>query len=271
MRGLFNEDCLDTMRKMLDKSIKLILTSPPYDKLRIYNGYSFDFPNISKECYRVLEDGGILVWVVSDQVSNGTESGTSFKQALAFMELGFKLHDTMIWDKKDVFGTAGNPALRYQQAFEYIFVFVKGKINTFNPILRPVVQKDKIWSGTTRRDRRSNTTTDCLTVKRNIVNKDFKIANNIFTYPVGFNKTTKDKIAFKQPAIFPDQLTIDNILTWTNEGDLVYDPFTGSGTVLKACNMLNRKFIGSEISAEYCEIAIERGRLGNIEYIKDLL
>jgi DNA modification methylase len=268
---LYNENCLDTMARMTFGCIKLTISSPPYDKLRIYNGFSFDFNRVSSELFRITEEGGVLVWIVGDQVIKGSETGSSFKQALRFIEVGFKLHDTMIWDKKDVFGTAGNPATRYQQAFEYIFVFVKGKIKTFNPIMLPVVQKGKVWSGTTRRDRRSGIQTDCLTVKRDIKNKSEKIVNNIFTYPVGFNKTSKDKIAFKHPAIFPDKLAEDNILTWSNPGEIVYDPFMGSGTTAKMAILNGRRFVGSEISAEYCDIANERISKAKIDYHADIL
>lgn len=265
MQKVFNEDCLDTFLFLDANSLDLIFTSPPYDKLRVYKGFSFDFHSVAKESYRTLKVGGVLIWVVSDQTLKGSESGSSFKQALYFMSLGFNLHDTMIWDKVNVFGTAGNPVQRYQQAFEYIFVFTKGRIRTFNPITVPVVWQNKIWSGRTRRDRRSSRITDCLTVKRDILNKDSKVVNNIFRYEVGFNKTTKDKIAFDHSAVFPDALAYDMIISYTNRGDLVYDPFSGSGTTLKRAYLLDRKFIGSEISSEYCEIIHERLRLAEVE------
>jgi DNA modification methylase len=219
---IFNEDCLETLKKFKDNSIKFIISSPPYDKLRLYNGFCFDAKKVIPELYRVIEHGGVVVWVIADATVKGSETGTSFRQALLFMEIGFNLHDTMIWDKKHVFGTCGNPPLRYAQAFEYIFVFTKGRIKTFNPIMENCIQKDVIYSGTTRRDRRSNKLTACLTVKRDILNKDTKIKNNIFTYSVGFNKTSKDKIAFKHPAIYPEQLANDMIISYTNKGDLIY-------------------------------------------------
>lgn len=251
---IFNEDCIDTLKRLKDNSVKLVLSSPPYDKLRAYNGFSFDIYNVVKEMFRIIEDGGTVVWNVSDATVNGSETGTSFKQALLFMDMGFKLHDTMIWDKKHVFGTCGNPPLRYAQAFEYIFVFVKGKIKTFNPLIEDCIQQGVVYSGITRRDRRSSKITDCLTIKRNIANKDTKIKNNIFTYPVGFNKTSKDKIAFKHPAIFPEQLAADMIISYSNEGDLIYDPFMGSGTTAKMALLNKRNVIGSEISKDYIDL-----------------
>lgn len=261
MNEVFYEDCLDTMDRFPSNYIKLTVTSPPYGKLRLYHGFCFDFENTAKELYRVTQEGGVVVWNVCDSVIKGSETGDSFKQALYFLSIGFKLHDTMIWDKKDVFGTAGNPPLRYQQAFEYIFVFVKGTIKTFNPIRVDCLEPGRVYSGKTRRDRRSSKTTDCLTVKRNIANHDTKIHNNIFTYAVGFNKTTSDKIAFKHPAIFPDQLALDMITSFSDPGDIVYDPFTGSGTTLKMAKKSGRKYLGSEISIEYKPIIEERLKL----------
>lgn len=256
--NVFNEDCLETMKRFKDESIKLVITSPPYDKLRKYNGFSFNLPAMLPELYRVLQNGGVIVWVMGDSVEKGSETGSSFKQALSFMDAGFKLHDTMIWDKKHVFGTCGNPALRYAQSFEYIFVFVKGKIKTFNPILEECILKDIIYSGTTRKDRRSNIIVDDLVEFQKMKAKDFKIKNNIFIYPVGFNKTSKDKIAFKHPAIFPEQLVADMLLSYSNKQDLIYDPFMGSGTVAKMCLLNQRHYIGSEISSDYMEIINER-------------
>ena len=111
--------------------IDLTVTSPPYDNLRAYNGYSWDFESVAQELYRITKDGGVVVWVVGDATIKGSETGTSFKQALYFKEIGFKLHDTMIYQ-------SDKPPLthnRYEQKFEYMFVFSKGRPKTFNPIM----------------------------------------------------------------------------------------------------------------------------------------
>ncbi len=81
---------------------------------------------------------------------------------------------------------------------------------------------------------------------------------NVFEYVIGGGHTTKDKIAFEHPAIMPEKLAEDQIKTWTNEGDLIIDPFAGSGTTAKMCILNNRKFSGCEISEDYCNIFIER-------------
>ena len=247
---IYNEDCLQTMEKMPNNFIDLTVTSPPYDGLRTYNGYSFDFESIAKELYRVTKEGGVVVWVVNDSTKKGSESLTSFKQALYFKEIGFNVHDTMIYK-------ADKPPLthnRYEQQFEYMFVFSKGKPNTFNPILEPCKHANTTRSGTTMRQDSDNLSN--RSQSGNV--KSHKIKGNIWEYGVGNNKSTKDKIAFKHPAIFPEKLANDHIISWSNENDIIYDCFGGSGTTAKMSKILNRKWITSEVSSEYCEIIKER-------------
>lgn len=247
---LINDDCLKALKSMQDQSIDLVVTSPPYDNLRDYDGYSFDFENIAKELYRVLKDGGVIVWVVGDATINGSETGTSFKQALYFKEIGFNLHDTMIWYK----GSCPFPdKTRYYQSFEYMFVFVKGKIKTFNPIED---RKNK-WSGTKvhgtlRQSDGSLKKQTGLKVGREI--KDFGVRFNVWEQtPERNNKT-------EHPAIFPEKLALDHIKSWSNEGDIVLDPFMGSGTTGKMAILSKRHFIGIEISERYFGICEKRIR-----------
>jgi len=234
---LFNEDCVATMSKMPDASIDLVVTSPPYDNLRKYHGYTFDFPAIAKNLFRIVKKGGVVVWVVGDATVDGSETGTSFKQALHFMDVGFKLHDTMIYEKS---GMAYPSSSRYHQVFEYMFVLSKGSPKTFNPI------KD-----------RKNKYTGCCGGEQSF-REDKGMRFNIWRYPNGGNNTSKDKIAFAHPAPFPEQLAKDHISSWSKENDIVYDPMCGSGTTLKAAGLLNRQWIGSEISKEYCEMIQKR-------------
>ena len=247
---LFNMDCVECMRQIEDNTIDLTVTSPPYDDLRKYNGYSFDFENTAKELYRITKDGGIVVWVVGDKTEKGSESGTSFKQALYFKEIGFNLHDTMIY-------MSDKPPLthnRYEQKFEYMFVFSKGKPKTFNPIM-----EECKYAGSDKKARTFRHTGDELqeTHIKNKVNKE-KIKGNVWYFSTGYNKSTKDIIAFKHPAIFPEQLANDHIISWSNENDIVFDPFMGSGTTAKMAELNNRKWIGCELSEEYCWIIKER-------------
>lgn len=241
-------DCLEVMRGIPNSSIDLTVTSPPYDNLRTYNGFSFDFEGIAKELYRVTRQGGVVVWVVNDATVKGSESGTSFKQALYFKEIGFNLHDTMIYRKK----TPPKTHKRYEQEFEYMFIFCKGRLKTFNPIM---INKIYIDTRVNKAFGRNKTNEHDMGFSSD---KTQKIKGNVWEYLVGGGKSTKDKIAFEHPAIFPEQLAQDHILSWSNEGDTILDPFMGSGTTAKMAMLNKRNYIGIELSSEYCNIANKR-------------
>jgi len=232
---IYNENCLDTMARFPDGHIDLTLTSPPYDNLREYNGYSFDFEAIAKELYRITKPDGVLVWVVGDATIDGSESGSSFRQALFFKELGFKLHDTMIYEKNSPAYPARRDGNRYTQIFEYMFVFAKGKVPS-----QLICDKPNKWAGYK----------DFSGKLKNPV-PDFSPRNNIWKYTTSFN-------GWKHPAPFPEALAHDHIVSWSKPDDLVYDPFMGSGTTAFVARLLGRNYIGSEISKEYCEIIEER-------------
>ena len=256
LNKIYNIDCIDGLKQLDDNSVQLVVTSPPYDNLRTYKGYSFPFNDIVKELYRVVDDGGVVVWVVGDGTVDGGETGTSFRQALYFMENGFKLHDTMIYQKHNQTPNTGN-GIRYQQSFEYMFVFSKGKPKTVHLLTEPRRNScnDKRTSRMIRRQRNidGEFEEEHLYLIKQVVPK-----SNIWNYKVGLYNTSSDKVAFKHPAIFPEQLAIDHILSWSNENDLVLDIFMGSGTTAKASILTNRNYIGFEISEEYCKIANER-------------
>lgn len=255
LNKIYNESNLDTMARMPDNFIDLTVTSPPYDNLRDYKGYSFEFEEVAKELYRVTKPGGVVVWVVGDATKDGSESGTSFRQALYFMQLEFKLHDTMIY--KDCGLTMNHN--RYEQEFEYMFVFTKGKPKTFNPIKVKCLYYGKDSDRTGQFTQEHNEKGKKLRSNKERTNiKPEKIKGNVWEYPNGFGKSTKDEIAFGHPAIFPEKLAADHIYSWSNEGDLVYDCFAGSGTTLKMAHLQKRNWIGSEISAEYCDLANKR-------------
>jgi site-specific DNA-methyltransferase (adenine-specific) len=248
---IYNENCLDTMNSMPEESIDLTGTSPPYDDLRTYNGYSFDFENVAKGLFKVTKKGGVVVWVVGDQTKDGDKSGTSFRQALYFKEIGFKLHDVIIYEKSGVSPVKN----RYYPAFEYMFVLSKDKIKTFNPICdRPNKWRER-WGKTRQRRKADGTMGEKYESK---IAPEFGIRRNIWKYTQGGGYGSDDKIAYKHPAIFPEKLAEDHILSWSNEGDLVYDPFMGSGTTAKMAKLNNRNYIGSEISGEYINIINNR-------------
>ncbi len=250
---IINGDCADVMTLFPDNSVDLVVTSPPYDNLRTYKGYNFPFEAIAKQLYRVLKPGGIVVWVVSDATINGTETGTSFRQALKFMEVGFNLHDTMIFKKV-------NPVpqiyrKRYTNVFEYMFVFSKGTVATHNGLKVPCLHAGLELKGTTYKNYSKGEQ-----VRGKMANpvKSEKLKGNIWEYVVG--KNAIDQEAKKHPAPFPYQLAMDHILSWTNAGDLVLDPMCGSGTTCVAALDSNRNFIGIDISEEYCSLANQRIR-----------
>lgn len=249
---IFNEDCLEGMKRIPDNYIDLTVTSPPYDNLRTYNGFTFDFEGIAKELYRITKQGGVVVWVVGDATVKGSETGTSFKQALFFKEIGFNLHDTMIYAKQNVY--AHDPRnKRYKQSFEYMLVLSKGTPTTYNEIKdRPNKHAGKKLTGTKGRTQQG--------VKRKIKEQtisDYQARFNIWSYTTG-GSVASDKLAFEHPAIFPEQLAEDHILSWSNPGDIVFDPMCGSGTTLKMAKKNGRKYIGFEISEEYTNLARKR-------------
>jgi DNA modification methylase len=247
---IYCENNLQTMARMPDGFIDLTVTSPPYDNLRSYNGYQFDFEAMAKELYRVTKQGGVVVWVVCDKTIDGDESGTSFRQALYFKDIGFKLWDTEIFAKNNpIPGDCGD---RYRGIFEFMFILTKGAPKTFNPIEVPAVNPGKSFEQfRLERDGRNY-----YRGAEPIVVAATRKAANIFYYSVGVNGD--DFGAYKHPAIFPEQLAKDHIHSWSNPGDIVYDPFMGSGTTAKAAHLLDRNWIGSEISQEYVDLANKR-------------
>ena len=245
---IYCENCLDTMNRMPDNFIDLTVTSPPYDNLRTYKGYSFDFEKVAREIYRITKEGGVVVWVVGDATVKGSETGTSFKQVLYFKECGFNLHDTMIWNKGG-FSAVGALKVRYAPVFEYMFVLTKRKLKTFNPIKdRSNKCAGKNVSGTIRQSDGSMTP-----MSKVMIINEYGQRFNIWE-----QSPQRQRGKNKHPAPFPEQLANDHIISWSNEGDLVYDPFMGSGTAAKMAKLNNRNYIGSEISEEYCKIASAR-------------
>lgn len=252
MNELINGNCIEVMKSMDQGCIDLTVTSPPYDSLRDYKGFSFDFEGVAEQLYNVTKKGGVVVWVVGDQVIKGSESGTSFKQALYFKELGFNLHDTMIYHKMS--SSLPDPT-RYFQCFEYMFVFSKGKPKTVNLI----IDRKNNTGGSFRGHRSLRNKEGEMEFRPNSKKiPEFSRRQNVWTISQGYMHTTKDKYAYQHPAMFPESLAQDHIKTWSNEGDLILDPFCGSGTTCKMAKLLSRNYIGIDISEEYLEIAKRR-------------
>lgn len=247
LNKIYHGDCLDLMKDIPDNTIDLTVTSPPYDNLRTYNGYSFDFEGIAKELYRITKQGGVVVWVVGDATIKGSETGTSFRQALFFKEIGFRLHDTMIWNKGK-FSAVGALKTRYAPVFEYMFVLSKGRPKTFNPI----------------KDRKNKTAGQKIRGRIRQRDGSFKekstVGKIIKEYGQRFNvwEQAPQHGNNIHPAPFPEQIAEDHIISWSNPGDLVFDPMAGSGTTCKMALLNDRQYLGMEISQEYVDIANER-------------
>jgi len=252
LNNIYNENCLETMAKMPDNFIDMTVTSPPYDNMRNYSGNTFnEFESVAKELYRVTKNGGVVVWVVGDQTVKGDETGTSFKQALYFKQIGFNLFDTMIYLKPPR-GAVGNNNT-YWQTFEYMFVFSKGKPKNINLIRDRENKDERDGDNSTKRLHDGS----LLKQKRSGYSK-YGRRTNAWEYLIGKGHSASDRIAYEHPAIFPEKLARDHIISWSNDGDIVYDPFMGSGTTAKMAILNKRKYIGSELSREYCEMAQKR-------------
>ena len=263
MNKIILGNAVDILSTMDNELIDLTVTSPPYDNLRSYNGkikdgvvyedgFSFPFVEMARELFRVTKPGGVIVWVVNDQVKNGGETGSSFKQALKFMEIGFTLYDTMIYHKN---GAPFPESGRYSQVFEYMFVFSKGKPKTVN-LLK---DKPNRWAGHTNFGDPSKRQKDGdLKKVDKFTISEYGTRYNVWYINNGAGFSSKDQIAFEHPAIFPESLAEDHILSWTNPGDIVLDPMAGSGTTLKMAKMNNRNYIGIDINQEYVELCNRR-------------
>jgi site-specific DNA-methyltransferase (adenine-specific) len=257
-------NCIEIMQQFDDDSIDLTVTSPPYDDLRNYKGYVFPFEEIAQALYRVTKPGGVVVWVVADATIEATETGTSFKQALYFKEIGFNLHDTMIFRKKNPIPQIYRK--RYNNEFEYMFVFSKGVVKTHNPIMVDCLHAGLELNGTTYKNYSNEQTREKLA--KPVKNK--KIKGNIWEYVVG--KKQEDQEAKGHPAPFPCELVRDHIISWTNPGDIVLDPMSGSGTTPRVAYELERNYIGIDLSHEYCELARQRvkriGKQPTLEFVE---
>lgn len=247
MINLMLGKCEELMQSLPNESIDLTVTSPPYDNLRTYRGFTFDFETVACELYRITKLGGVVVWVVGDATINGNETGTSFRQALFFKELGFNLHDTMIYQKAGTGACGSN--LTYWQTFEYMFILSKGRPKTVNRL----ADKPNARAGGTNTRGRISATGDIKDTKRRVT-PEMSVRSNVWRYLAGNNGD--DKVT--HPAKFPETLARDHILSWSNEGDDVFDPFLGSGTTGKMAKLSNRNFIGIELSPEYYATAWDR-------------
>ena len=248
-------ECVKVMSEHLPhESVDLTLTSPPYDDMRTYEGYSLDIRNIAAQLYRVTKRGGVVVWVVADQTKNHNMSLTSFKHALYMKYAGFNFYHHMIYRKGRV--ALGTPNGSYFNDFENMFVFTKGgKPKTYNAI-EDVKNKHAGKSVAITYRNRDGTMGPVEHTDK--VHAEYGKRGRVWHYNQGGASTTKDKFAYEHPAMFPEKLAHDHIITWSNEGDIVLDPFCGGGTTLKVAKQLNRKYMGIDVSEKYCKLSYRR-------------
>lgn len=266
---IYHENCLDTLSRIPDNFVDLTVTSPPYDdmdfdfnpipsKVREYKGYTWNFKQICQELYRATKPGGVCVWVVGDIVVKRSESLASSLQKIYFRKVGWFIHDTMIYQKNGTAYPASAKSNRYSQVFEYMFVFSKGVPKTCNLI------KDKLnrWAGETNFGNNSERLSDGRIKQRKkkgqIVIGEYGYRENIWRINNGHGWGATDPYAEQHPATFPESLAHDHILTWSNPGDLIYDPFSGAGTTAKMAKYLGRHYLASEISFEYFQLSQKR-------------
>jgi site-specific DNA-methyltransferase (adenine-specific) len=255
------------LEKIDTECVDMIITSPPYSNLRHYGNtlteWNHDkFKEIANELNRVIKHGGVIVWVVGDKTEKGSETCVPFKQVLYFRDIGLNLNDTMLWEKTNPLPQVKQP--RYRDCFEYMFVFSKGKPKTFNPIMRKCVESGKHYKSTVRVINTDNDRKDI----------DYFVSDETVDYNIWKMSVAQNKILYdvngkkiKHPAVFPYDIPYKHIKTWTNEGDLVLDPFMGSGTTALAAIDLKRNFIGIDMNEEYCKIAEIRINENNNNYI----
>lgn len=268
LNKIYCMDNIQGMAKLGKETVDLTVTSPPYSDLRNYKGFSFDFERVAKGLYWVTKPGGIVVWVVGDKTVNGSEELVPYRQCLYFQSIGFNVWDTMIYQKEFCPFPAN---VRYNQQFEFMFIFSKGKVKTFNPLKESKSEKEvekilkgqinvasKSYRGKDGETSRADSDDRMLKRLQKSVTCTEKTMGNVWKINAGYMVGSKDKIAFEHPATFPEELAEKHILSWSNEGDLVLDPFMGSGTTAKMAKLNKRNFIGFDISQEYCDIANKR-------------
>lgn len=249
---IYGDNC-DVMGQLPKESVDLVVTSPPYDDLRTYGGHSWDFYGVAWQLKRLLKPGGVIVWVVADATKDGSESGSSMQQAMHFKLLGFNLHDTMIYRKTN--GGANGSLKAYLACWEYMFVFSKGEPSSLN-LIRD--RKNVVPPRTKEESQGRRNVNGEVKGPRIISRQEFGLRWNVWDVAVGGNCVSDDGL--QHPAMFPEGLARDHILSWSNEGDLVLDPFNGSGTTTKMAKLTGRRAIGIEVNPDYLPIAANRLR-----------
>ena len=245
---LYLGDCLEILPTL--GNVDAVVTSPPYDNLRKYGGHApVDTFAAITEISNCLSRGGVCMWNVKDETRDGSETGTSFRQALHAMDSGLNLHDTMIYVRR---GVTFPDANRYLPAFEYMFIFSNGSPRHFNGIKdRRNRYAGTVIHGTDRQSDGSLAARKCSSSEV----PEYGLRYNWWEL---HNAQAGNGEFGGHPAPMPYPMAHGHIQTWTDNGETILDPFMGSGTTGVACAKLGRKFIGIEIEPKYFDIACKR-------------
>jgi site-specific DNA-methyltransferase (adenine-specific) len=245
-------DAVEELKKIPNNSIDILVTSPPYDGIRKYNGFNYDLHATGKEIYRVLKDGGVAIMVIQDQTKNFGKTLTSFRTIVDWVDnIGFKLFETVIYRKYGAEGAWWNK--RFRVDHEYMPIFLKGERPQYfnkDPLKIPSKHGGKTMTGGGTR-----LTNGIRIPTRAITINPMKCRGTIWEYMTAGDGT---RLKHKHPATFPDKLPYDFIQCFCPPNGVVLDPFIGSGTTALAAIELDRNYIGIDISKEYCDLARRR-------------
>lgn len=245
-------ECVEGMEMLPDDCVDLVVTSPPYDAVRKYNGFAFDLHQTGAQIHRVLKDGGIAAMVIQDQTKDFGKSLTSFRTIIDWCDsFGFKLFECVIYRKNGSEGAWWKH--RFRVDHEYIPLFLKGDRPAYfdkQPLRVPSKHGGKVMSGSG--NRRTDGATNG-TVRREI--NATKCRGTIWNYLMAGDKNPLKR---KHPAVFPDAIPSDLIQCFCPPGGIVLDPFIGSGSTAVQALKHERHFIGFDISQEYCDLCNQR-------------
>lgn len=250
VEGIHEGECSKVMSGWPADCIDMVLTSPPYADLLNYRGFKFDLAAIARQLFRVLKDGGVMVWVIGDKTVDYSRQMIPYTHAFGLRDAGFCIYDVMIYSKPA--GRYMN-RYRYPNVYEHMIVASKGKPKTFNPIMVKTKKPGDSRNTTIlHRDADNNRTLGYRTTAEE------RPHDNIWKYSPGFGAV--DRYAFEHPAVFPEKLARDQIISWSNPNDIVLDPMCGSGTTLKMARVYGRRYAGIDVAPEYLEIVRRRLR-----------
>ena len=246
------EDNITYLKTLPDECIDFVITSPPYDALRDYNGYKLDLHGLGVELLRVLKDGGICVMVIQDSTRDFAKSLTSFRTIVDWCDnIGFRLFECNIYNRQGTEGAWWKK--RFRVDHEYMPIFLKGKRPQYfdkENIKIPSKHGGKIMTGANIRTKNGQTGS------RKVKINPTKCPGTVMTF--GNTCGGESKLKSKHPAVFPNMLAYDMIECFCPEDGTVLDPFNGSGTTTLAAKCLGRNYIGIDVSEEYNKIARER-------------